>query len=146
MPLKENEHMGSSQAEKRPLYSRYSHPKPVVIPECSCEFAEFLGMYYGDGSATENPPVVTISLSYSEEREYASFICDLLFNMLKVKAGVVEHLKVDNVQVRVYRISLVRFLKSNVNRNQGMPDWVKGNSSFLVCFIRGVMDCESSVY
>lgn len=103
-------------------------------------------MYYGDGSATENPPAVTVSLSYSEERDYASFICELLYRMLGIKAGVVENRKVDNVQVRIYRINFVRFLKANVKREQGIPNWVKVNSSFLICFIRGLMDCESCVY
>jgi hypothetical protein len=103
-------------------------------------------MYYGDGSATENPPVVTISLSYSEEKEYASFVYELLYRMLGIKAGIVEHRNMNNVQVRIYRINLVRFLKANIKRDQGMPDWVKVDPCFVSSFIRGLMDCESSVY
>ena len=133
-------------ASKKSLQLNYSHPKPIVIPKQGCEFAEFLGMYYGDGSATENPPAVTISLSYSEEREYASFICKLLDRMFGIKAGIVEHRKMNNVQVRIYRIKLVHFLKAKIKREQGMPDWVKVDPCFAASFIRGLMDCESSVY
>jgi intein/homing endonuclease len=136
----------NSNASEKSLQLNRSHPKPIVIPKKSCEFAEFLGMYYGDGSATENPPVVTISSSYSEEKEYASFVCSLLYKMLGIEAGVVKHLKVDNIQVRIYRITLARFLKATINREQGMPEWVKSDRVFLISFVRGLMDCESSVY
>lgn len=124
----------------------HSHPKPIAIPNQNCEFAEFLGIYFGDGSATEKPPVVTVSLSYSEEKEYASFVCELLHELFGIKAGVVEHRKADNIQVRIYRVNLVRFLKTNIKRDHGIPDWIKANSSFLTAFIRGLMDCEASVY
>ncbi len=133
-------------ASKKPLQLNHSHPKSVAIPKQSCGFAEFLGMYYGDGSATEYPPVVTISLSYSEESEYASFVSELLHEIIGIRAGIVEHRKVNNIQVRIYRINLVRYLKTNVDRDRGIPDWVKNDRSFLISFIRGVMDCESSVY
>jgi len=145
MRLETNGHIDTA-AKKKPLQLSHSHPKSIAIPKQNGEFAEFLGMYYGDGSATENPPVVTISLSYSQEREYASFVCELLYKMLGIKAGIVEHRKVDNVQVRIYRIHLVRFLKANVNQDQGIPDWIKADHGLLASFIRGLMDCESSVY
>jgi hypothetical protein len=144
--MKPTKNAGSSKLSKGYLQSSYSHPKPVAIPKQDCAFAEFLGMYYGDGSATENPPVVTISLSYSEEKEYASFVYELLYRMLGIKAGIVEHRNMNNVQVRIYRINLVRFLKANIKRDQGMPDWVKVDPCFVSSFIRGLMDCESSVY
>jgi hypothetical protein len=63
-----------------------------------------------------------------------------------VKTGIVEHKRTDNIQVRLYRINLVRFLKANITRDHGIPDWIKVNSSFLTAFIRGLMDCEMSVY
>ncbi len=123
-----------------------SHPKPISLPSQSCEFSEFLGIYYGDGSATENPPVVTVSLSYSDEKDYASYVCGLIRRVFGINAGIVEHKKADNIQVRIYRINLVRFLKTNVKREQGLPHWIKTNSNFLAAFIRGLMDCEASVY
>jgi hypothetical protein len=138
-------HANLNVGEKH-LQLNHSHPKPIASPKQTIEFAEFLGIYFGDGSATENPPVVTVSLSYSEEKAYASFICKLLHQVFEVKAGIVEHRKADNVQVRIYRINLVRFLKVNVKRERGIPDWIKANSSFLTAFIRGLMDCEASVY
>jgi intein/homing endonuclease len=128
------------------LQLNHSHPKPIASPKQTIEFAEFLGIYFGDGSSTENPPVVTVSLSYSEEKEYASFICKLIHEAFEVKAGVVEHRKADNIQVRIYRINLVRFLKANIKREHGIPDWIKVNSSSLIAFVRGLMDCEASVY
>jgi intein/homing endonuclease len=131
---------------KKPLRLDHSHPKAITIPMQCCDFAEFLGIYYGDGSATEKPPVVTISLSYSEEREYAFFIRELICSIFRVNAGIVKHLKVNNIQVRLYRITLARFLKTTVNREQGIPGWVRSNPDFLASFIRGVMDCESSIY
>ena len=143
--MKTEGHTYLNVSEKH-LQLNHSHPKPIVIPNQNCEFAEFLGIYFGDGSATENPPVVTVSLSYSEEKEYASFVCALLHKVFGIKAGVVEHRKVDNIQVRIYRINLVRFLKANIKRDHGIPDWIKVNSSFLTAFIRGLMDCEASVY
>lgn len=90
--------------------------------------------------------MVTISLSYSKEKEYAFFVRELLQRIFETDVGVVEHKKADNIQVRIYRITLVRFLKKNINRNLGMPNWVKSNPRFLCSFIRGLMDCESSVY
>jgi len=140
-----NKHDNSGVA-KRSLQLDHSHPKPIAIPKQSCELAEFLGMYYGDGSATEQPPVVTISSSYSEEKEYAAFVSKLLTELFGVEVGIVEHRKANNIQVRIYRVNLVRFLKANVNREAGIPDWVRNDHSFLISFIRGVMDCESSVY
>jgi len=143
--LKTNGHT-HLKANKKHLQLNHSHPKPIVIPNQNCEFAEFLGIYFGDGSATENPPVVTVSLSYSEEKEYASFVCELLYNVFGTKAGVVEHKKANNIQVRIYRINLVRFLKVNIKRDKGIPDWIKVDSNYLTSFIRGLMDCEASVY
>lgn len=134
------------KASEKCLQLNHSHPKPIANPKQSSEFAEFLGIYFGDGSATENPPVVTVSLSYSEEKEYASFVCELIHKVFGIKAGVVEHRKADNVQVRIYRINLVRFLKTNIKRDHGTPEWIKTNSSFFTAFIRGLMDCEASVY
>jgi intein/homing endonuclease len=133
-------------ASKKSLQLNHSHPKPIALPSQSSEFAEFLGMYYGDGSAAENPPVVTISLSYSEEKEYASFVRELIQKAFGITAGVVEHKKADNIQVRIYRIILVRFLKENIKRESGIPDWIEANPKFFSAFVRGLMDCEASVY
>jgi len=124
----------------------HSHPKPVTLPKKCNEFAEFLGIYFGDGSTSENPPVVTISLSYSKEREYASFIGRLVKKVFGIKAGLVLNRKVDNVQIRIYRINLVRFLKAHINKNAGLPDWVKENPNYLISFLRGIIDSEGSVY
>lgn len=143
--MKTNEHTNSNKRNE-PIKQRHSHPKPVVIPNQSCELAEFLGIYFGDGSATENPPVVTVSLSYSEEQEYAFFVRDLLQRAFGTDVGIVEHKKADNIQLRIYRITLVRFLKENMKRDLGIPNWIKSDSSFLSSFIRGLMDCEASVY
>ncbi|MFB3889537.1 MAG: LAGLIDADG family homing endonuclease [Candidatus Bathyarchaeia archaeon] len=131
---------------RKPLQLDHSHPKSITSPKQSCELAEFLGIYYGDGSATENPPVVTVSLSYSDEYVYARYVSELVREVFGVNAGFVEHKIVNNIQVRVYRISLVRYLKTTADRSQGVPNWVKCDSGFLSSFIRGVMDCESSVY
>jgi hypothetical protein len=136
----------NSNVNTKHLQLNHSHPKPLAIPKQNSEFAEFLGMYYGDGSATENPPVVTMSLSYSKEKEYASFVCELLRELFGTKAGIVVQRKVDNIQVRIYRINLVRFLKTNVKRDEGIPSWIKANDKFLISFLRGLMDCELSVY
>jgi intein/homing endonuclease len=143
--LKINGHTNSNESKEHIQLGR-SHPKPVAIPNQNCDLAEFLGIYFGDGSATENPPAVTVSLSYSKEKEYAFFVRKLLQEVFGTDVGIVEHKKADNIQVRIYRITLVRFLRGNIKRDLGMPNWIKSNSSFLCSFIRGLMDCEASVY
>jgi len=143
--LKTNGHTNSNESKEHIQVWR-SHPKSVFIPYQTCEFAEILGIYFGDGSATENPPVVTVSLSYSEEKDYAFFVRKLFQEVFRTDVGIVEHKKADNIQVRIYRINLVRFLKEAIKRDLGMPNWIKSNSSFLCSFIRGLLDCESSVY
>jgi hypothetical protein len=90
--------------------------------------------------------VVAISLSYSKEKEYAFFVRKLLQRNFNTEVGVVEHKKADNIQVHIYRITLVRFLKENINRDLSMPNWIKSNPTFLCSFIHGLTDCESSVY
>ena len=80
----------NSNESKEHIQLGHSHPKPVVIPNQSCELAEFLGIYFGDGSATENPPVVTVSLSYSEETEYAFFVRELLQRVFGTDVGIVN--------------------------------------------------------
>ena len=102
--------------------SIHSHPKSVRFPKRSPEFAEFLGIYFGDGSARENPPVVAISLSYSRERGYALFISKLIKKLFDIDAGLVENRKVDNVQVRIYRVALVRFFHKSIKRKLVFPD------------------------
>jgi len=146
MPVKVA-HISLKEAQsKKRHYASYSHPKPVAFPKRCNEFAEFLGIYFGDGSISDNPPVIVISLSYSKEREYAFFISKLIKRVFKTKAGIVQNRKVDNVQVRIYRINLVRFFEATIKRNSGFPCWVKENSDYLTSCLRGIMDSEGSVY
>jgi len=139
IPLKEYQN-------KKRYYASYSHPKSVTFPERCNEFAEFLGIYFGDGSISDNPPVIVISLSYSTEKEYALFISKLIKKVFKTKAGMVQGKRTDNVQVQIYRISLVRFFEANIKRNFGIPAWIKENSNYLTSCLRGIMDSEGSVY
>lgn len=124
----------------------YSHPKPVSFPDRCAEFAEFIGIYFGDGSISDSPPVITISLCYSEEREYAFFVKKLIERLFKVKAGMVRSKTFDNIHVRIYRINLVRFFERNVKRGLGFPYWIKKNLSYLTSCLRGMVDSEGSIY
>ena len=131
---------------KKKTDSTRSHPKSIRFPKRSSEFAEFLGIFFGDGSTCESPPVVAISLSYSREKEYALFISKMVKRLFNVDAGLVENKKVDNVQVRIYRVTLVRFFQKSIRKKAGVPRWVGRNATCLRAFLRGVMDAEGSVY
>ncbi|MDH5624095.1 MAG: hypothetical protein OEY39_06475 [Candidatus Bathyarchaeota archaeon] len=127
-------------------HSHPSHPKKVSFPERCDEFAEFLGIFFGECSISDRPPVITISLSYSKEREYALFIKKLIGRLFKVKAGMVRIKGTDNIHVRIYRVNLVRFFETNIERNTGFPKWIKENPRYLTSCLRGMMDSEVSIY
>ena len=146
--MKQHRHsntLSDSNSVKKPDVA-HSHPKAVTIPRQSCDFAEFLGIYFGDGSARENPPVLAISLSLSEEKEYALFVSGLIKRLFNISAGLAENRKVDNLQVRIYRVSLVRFFHKNIRKESGFPYWVKRKLTYLMAFLRGIIDTEGSVY
>lgn len=136
----------ANEPQNKKCYASYSHPKPVAFPKQCNEFAEFLGIYFGDGSISDRPPVITISLSHSKEREYAFFIKKLIEKLFKVKAGIVRIEGTDNIHVRIYRVDLVRFFERNIERNSGFPKWIKENPGYIISCLRGMMDSEGSIY
>lgn len=126
--------------------------KPIKYPNFSKELAEFVGIVLGDGGITKRQ--ITITLHSEDDKEYGSFVTNLIKKLFDVPVGVYKCKKDATTNYVVSRTKLVNYcteklglkVGSKVTLQVDVPKWIKENNQYSVACIRGLIDTDGSVF
>ncbi len=123
----------------------------IKIPTDSPRLAEFFGIILGDGNVYVNKKYgayqIRIACHPIQEREYASFISDLLKELFDLKPSLTRrglglYVCIDSRELADYLIQNLPGLKSSFS----YPSWIINDSECLKSFVRGLIDTDGSIY
>jgi hypothetical protein len=122
------------------------------LEECE-ELAELICIGLGDGSIPLNRRHFRVTLNRSQEPQYAMYVYDLMFNLLRRKPSIYEPEEADAIKFtvgtkRVVGSLVKKGLKPGDKKvNQvNVPNWIKKNPKFHYGGLRGLVDTDGSIH
>ncbi len=126
-------------------------PKDILVPEASETLAEFMGIMMGDGTVA--PYHIAIALHSVDDRAYADYVSDLIFNLFGVKPKIYKRNECRAINVVVARKQLVELLQdlglpkgNKITQGISIPDWILQNEIYSRACVRGLVDTDGSVF
>jgi len=124
--------------------------QPISKPQkTNKELAEFLGILAGDGCLTRGYEV-TVTCNAIVDKPFVVNRVAHLFNYL---FEITPRIRIQKNTICCYSKELYSFLSNEYNFPIGekknrlfIPERIRQNSEFLVCFLRGVFDTDGSFY
>ena len=146
-----------AQARRRSHPELYQHcniRRNIFKPKESSKLAELFGIILGDGGITDKQVIIT--LNKENDKEYISYVCDLIEELFKIKPAVYKFNSLSHrmvVRIAVSNMNLVDFLLSKglkkgnkVKQQVDVPKWIKDKMLFSVNCLRGLVDTDGCTY
>jgi hypothetical protein len=112
--------------------------------------AEFIGIVLGDGGLTRSQCQIT--LNRKDDALYTKELIQIIQKLFAYKATLVSR-KENAVIVVITGVNLIIYLEelglvigNKVKHQVDIPDWIKGNKSYLRSCIRGLFDTDGGTY
>lgn len=126
--------------------------KFIKKPQFSKELAELVGIILGDGCISRYQ--VAITLHSGDDKDYSSFILNLIKKLFGVIASIYYGKKDKVIDLVVSRIELVKFCIEKLKLKQGnkvkqqvdIPNWIKENKQYAIACARGLIDTDGSIF
>jgi hypothetical protein len=125
--------------------------KSAAFPDKSDQLAEFVGIMLGDGGMS--PYQLSVTLHSVDDREYGTFVHELMFELFNVKPSVYYRKDAQAHSVVLARRKVVDYMCSlglvtgnKVDQKIKVPEWVLENEAYSLACLRGLMDTDGSVY
>lgn len=133
-------------------YPNKSHRKLIFIPSNSIQLAELLGIIFGDGGINNNWQLV-ISLNSTRDLKYSKYVSDLLKRLFNITVATRKRPNQNTLVLVCSSTTLIDFLvkKGAVRGNKvlqqiDIPDWIKYNTEYRKCFVRGLVDTDGCLF
>ena len=133
-------------------FANKSHRKQVIIPSHNIKLAELLGIIFGDG-AIGNPWQVVISLNSISDKEYASNVTKIFYDLFGITCNIRKRPNQNTLVIVCSSTTIVDYLVgkgaargNKLKQNLDIPYWIKTNDNFLKYFIRGLIDTDGCIY
>ena len=138
-----------------------NHPKDINVPSLSTELAEFMGILFGDGNSYKRvigkkirAYQVRIAGHATHDLEYlSSFVLPLAQRLFGVSGSFYFQKDRRGVQLRFDRKKLQEALDqfgfppgNKLKNSLHIPAWIKENESYMVPFLRGLIDTDGSLH
>jgi hypothetical protein len=135
--------------------------KKFIEPVRNRKLAELFGIILGDGHLEERVIggkirvyCVRIAGNSKTDKDYMfKYIPQLFFEVFKERGSIMQRKNTNCAYFTIHGKRVVEFLKkaglhpgNKVKNNVGIPQWIKENTSFLKCCIRGLVDTDGCVY
>lgn len=124
--------------------------KKITYPDNSELLAEFIGILFGDGSATHYQ--IRVTFNKAIDKPYSEYIAWLIKRLFSIEPSF-SYRKIENTgNVEVCSRNLVELLKNhgikegNKTKWDGAPDWIWQNKEYQAACLRGLMDTDGCVY
>jgi len=134
------------------IKNNYKTRKPIKYPLPSEKFAEFIGIFLGDGSFRSRYQI-TISYNYKNEGKYAEYLRNLIIELFGLDVAYLVREKHGSADLVITGSNLVDFLlhtlklKDIREKNKfTLPQWIGKSNKYKIGFIRGMFDSEGCVY
>lgn len=117
----------------------------VTLPQWSNQLAEFVGICLGDGNVSKYQ--VGITLNSIADREYISYVTDLIHSMFpEIKISIIQR-KEQAVDVRINSRIVASFFYNMgiVPHNKKIPAWIFTSPTYIKFCVRGLFDTEGSI-
>lgn len=131
--------------------NKYFIARKITTPRKNTKLAEFVGIMMGDGGITNNQ--VTITLSRKTDKPYSIFVKNLIKKLFKIEPSIYLRKGESVINIVISRRHLVYFCKSiglkignKLKQNLDIPEWIKGNRSFEISCIRGLVDTDGCIF
>ena len=123
----------------------------ITLPEYGENLAEFIGIMIGDGGMSKYQ--ATISLNHITDLEYSLFVKQLISTLFEYVPSVYHKPYKSVLDIVMSRVQLVSFLHEiglpigdKVRQNIDIPLWIKQNPTYIIPYIRGLIDTDGSIY
>lgn len=125
--------------------------KKVPLPSYSENLAEFVGIMLGDGGISRGQ--ITVTLGFTTDKEYASYVIELIYKLFKIKASTYTPSNHNVFRIRASGVNLVKNLLVNglvqgnkVKQQFDIPGWIQQKEEYIKACIRGLIDTDGCIH
>lgn len=120
-------------------------------PPYSEKLAELVGIILGDGAISNYQ--VRISLDRSVDRQYATFVRNLMHDVFGERPSLMERIEDNVIALTISGAGLVEVLEqlglrrgNKVAHQVDFPKWVHSRRSYQIACVRGLFDTDGGLY
>ena len=124
--------------------------KNIKVPQKSEELAELLGVILGDGHLERKTLTIT---GNSYEKAHYLYLSKRIRELFALNSIIFKLKDKNAIQLKVYSIELINFLKSNsmvlgnkIDNKASFPKWIFENEKFIFGALRGLFDTDGGIY
>ncbi len=130
--------------------SRKDLIKGLKLPDSmSLELAEIIGIHFGDGCMTHHKTTHRIMYSInSRDASYADYIHSLFLKVFNISMKRIEYPHKNEIELYYMSKNLCLFFNNvllvpfSPKINLKIPEYIRTNPEYIICFIRGLFDTD----
>lgn len=121
--------------------------------EFSKDFAELIGIHFGDGHLQIKPGrYYAVSYSFNiRDKQYSLYVKDIFYRLFNINMSMEERINKNAINLYYNSKSLCTFfnkvlqIPSGPKKQLSIPNYIKSNDAYLRCFLRGIFDTDGCI-